>query len=142
MRWSRQPPIPFITENRRRRPRPRRRRERDKTCPDAGRPPGKPYGKPLVVEGQGKCLICRQAGHWAKECPNRDKSPKMACHKCHQLGHWVALCPRDPRASIKVKRQAFPNDGSRGLKRPAPASLPVTDNHHGAGAKGTTGCGR
>ena len=38
-------------------------------------------------------------GHWAKECPNRDKSPRTVCHKCHQLGHWAALCPRDPRAS-------------------------------------------
>ena len=28
---------------------------------------------------------------------------------------------------IKVKRQAFPHDGSTGLKQPAPASLPVTD---------------
>ena len=77
----------------------------------------------LKDKAQGKCLICRQAGHsakecpnhdkspqmachkshqlghWAKECPNRDKSPKMACYKCHQLGHWVALCPRNPRAS-------------------------------------------
>ena len=47
----------------------------------------------------GKCLICRQAGQWAKECPNCDKSPKMACYKCHQLGHWAALCPWEPRAS-------------------------------------------
>ena len=53
----------------------------------------------LKDKPRGKCLICRQAGHWAKECPNRDKSPKMACYKCHQLGHWVALCPGDPRAS-------------------------------------------
>ena len=36
----------------------------------------------------------------------------------------------------KDKYQAYPHDGSRGLKRPAPASPPVTDNHHGAGAKG------
>ena len=35
----------------------------------------------------------------AKECPNLDKSPKMACYKCHQLRHWSALCPGDPRAS-------------------------------------------
>ena len=28
-------------------------KERDKACPDAGRPPGKPYGKPQVLEGQG-----------------------------------------------------------------------------------------
>ena len=41
--------------------------------------------------------------------------------------------------SLKVKCQAFPHDGSRGLKQPAPASLPVTDNHHGATAKGATG---
>ena len=42
---------------------------------------------------------CRQVGHWAKECPNRDKSPKTAGCKCCQLGHWVALCTGDPRAS-------------------------------------------
>ena len=53
----------------------------------------------LKDKALGKCLICRQAGHWAKECPNRDKSPRMACYKCHQLGHWVALCPGHPRAS-------------------------------------------
>ena len=41
---------------------------------------------------QGKCLICRWVGHWAKECPNHYKSSKMACYKCHQLGHWAALC--------------------------------------------------
>ena len=28
-------------------------KERDKACPDAGRHPGKPYGKPRVLEGQG-----------------------------------------------------------------------------------------
>ena len=42
--------------------------------------------------------------------------------------------PSGPK-SLKVKRRAYPHDGSRGLKRPAPASLLVTDNHHGAGAK-------
>ena len=53
----------------------------------------------LKDKARDKCLICRQVGHWAKECPNHDKSPRTACHKCHQLGHWAALCPRDPRAS-------------------------------------------
>ena len=28
-------------------------KERDKACPDTGRPPGKPYGKPRVLKGQG-----------------------------------------------------------------------------------------
>ena len=50
---------------------------------------GRPMVHPdsLKDKARGKCLICRQVGHWAKECPNSDKSPKMACHKCHQLGH-------------------------------------------------------
>ena len=62
---------------------------------------GSPMANPesLKDKTRGRCLICRQAGHWAKECPNHDKSSKMACYKCHQLGHWVALCPRDSRAS-------------------------------------------
>ena len=46
--------------------------------------------------------------------------------------------PSGPK-SLKVKHQAYPHDGSRGLKRPDPASPPVTDNHHGAGAKGAAG---
>ena len=44
--------------------------------------------------------------------------------------------------SLKVKCQAFPHDGSTGLKWPTLASPPVTDNHHGIGAKGAIGCGR
>ena len=62
---------------------------------------GSPMANPESLKDKegGKCLICRQEGHWVKECPNRDKSPKMACYKCHQLGHWEALCPRDQRAS-------------------------------------------
>ena len=71
-------------------------KERNKACPDAGCPPGKPYGKPRVLKGW--YLICRQAGHWAKDCPNHDKS-KMACYECSQLGHWAALWPWDPRVS-------------------------------------------
>ena len=57
MRWSRQPPIPFIIENRRgeggQGPG-KGEKERDKACPDAGCPPGKPYGKPQVLKGQGR----------------------------------------------------------------------------------------
>ena len=91
----------------------------------------------LKDKARGKCLICRQAGHWAKECPNLDKSPKMACYKCHQLGHWAAHCPQDPKASRSSAKPSLYS--STGLKRPTPASLPVTDNHHRAGAKGATG---
>ena len=62
---------------------------------------GSPMANPksLKDKARSKCLICRQAGHWAKEHQNHDKSPKTAGYKCHQLGHWAALCPGDPRAS-------------------------------------------
>ena len=52
----------------------------------------------LKNKARSKCLICRQVGHWTKDCPNHDKSPKTACYRCQLLGHWVALCPPDPKA--------------------------------------------
>ena len=55
------------------------------------------------------------------------------------IGTLGGTLPWGPK-SLKVKLQAFPRDGSRGLIRPTPASPPVTDNHHEAGAKGATGC--
>ena len=54
------------------------------------------------------------------------------------LGSTLPLGPK----SLKVKHQAFPHNGSTGLKWSTLASLPVTDNHQGAGAKGATGCGK
>ena len=46
---------------------------------------GSPMAHPesLKDKAQGKCIICRQARNRAKECPNHEKSPKMACYKCH-----------------------------------------------------------
>ena len=55
----------------------------------------------------GKCLICRQVRHLAKECSNCDKSSKMACYKYYQLGHWVALCSWDPRTSRSSAKPSF-----------------------------------
>ena len=50
------------------------------------------------------------------------------------VGTLGSTLPSGPK-SLKVKCQGFPHDGSTGLKWLAPASPPVTDNHHGAGAK-------
>ena len=49
---------------------------------------GSPMANPesLKDKARDRRLICRLAEHWAKECPNPDKSPRTACHKCHQLG--------------------------------------------------------
>ena len=53
------------------------------------------------------------------------------------LGNTLPLRPKN----LKVKCQTFPHDGSTEMKEHAPAS-PSADRHHGAGAKGATGCGR
>ena len=60
-------------------------KERYKACPDAGPLQGSHMANPesLKDKAQGKCLICRQMGQWAKESPNSGKSPKMTCYKCH-----------------------------------------------------------
>ena len=70
---------------------------------------GSPMKPPesLKDKAWGKFLICRQAGHWATECPNRDMSPKTACYKCHQLGLWMALCSWDPRALRSSAKPSF-----------------------------------
>ena len=54
-----------------------------------GNPKQTPIANPKSLKNKapGKCLVCTQAGQWAKECPNHGTSPKMACCKCHQLGH-------------------------------------------------------
>ena len=94
--------IYFITENKRGGQDPgKREKERDKACLMLATLRGSPMANPesLKDKAEGKCLICRQAGHWAKECPNHDTSPKTTCYKCLQLGHWPTFCPRDPKAS-------------------------------------------
>ena len=78
-----------------------REKRKETGMPRCWPPSREAHGKPRVLKGQGRRQMpdLRQAGHWAKECPNRDKASRMACHKCHQLGHWGALCHRGPRAS-------------------------------------------
>ena len=103
MRWSREPLIHFYNREQEREAKAQEREKRKETrhaqmlATLQGRPMANP--KYLKDKAQGKCLICRQVGHWVKECPNHGKSPKTACYKCHQFGHWVALCPWDPRGS-------------------------------------------
>ena len=57
------------------------------------------------------------------------------------VGTLGGTLPWGPK-SLKVKCQAFLQDGSTVLNWPATSTPSVTDNHHGAGAKGVTGCGR
>ena len=73
---------------------------------------GSPMANPesLKDKAWGKYLICRQVGHWAKDCPNHDKSPKMACYKCYQVEHWAALCPGDHLSSAKPSHTMVQQD--------------------------------
>ena len=43
------------------------------------------------------------------------------------LGGTLPSGPKD----LKGMCQAFPHNGSTGLKQPTPVSPPITDNHHG-----------
>ena len=52
----------------------------------------------LKDKARDKCLICRHERHWAKECPNHDKSPRTATNAINwDIGQDSG--PRDPRAS-------------------------------------------
>ena len=52
------------------------------------------------------------------------------------IGRHSAFRTQEPQG----QHQAFPHDGSTGLKQPAPGSPPVADSHRGARAKHATGC--
>ena len=84
-------------------------KERDKASQMLAALQGNPMANPesLNDKARARCLICGQAEHWAKECPNHDKSPETACYKCHQWRHWAALCPGDPRASESSAKTYF-----------------------------------
>ena len=144
MRRSRQSPIPFVTESREGSQCPgKEEKERNKPCSDVGRPPGTPYGKPRIFEGQamrqmpnlytGGTLGNRVSKPWHLSLIGLLQMPSIGT-----LGCTLPLGPKN----LKVKHQTYPHNGSTGRKRPASVSPPVTDNHQGAGAKGATGCGR
>ena len=118
-------------------------KERDKPCPDVGWPPGNPYGKPRVFEGPGMRQMPNlytggTLGHRVSKPWHISLNGLLQMPSIGTLGYTLPLGPK----SLKVKHKTYPCNGSTGLKRPASASPPVTDNHHGARAKGATGCGR
>ena len=71
MRWSRQPPIPFITEQEKEaKAQERERRKEARYAQMLAALQGSPMANPesLKDKARGKCLIYRQARHWTKEC--------------------------------------------------------------------------
>ena len=94
----------------------------------------------LKDKAPGKCLICRQVGFRPKSLQTMKSFLKwLATNTINwDIGQHSALGTLDPQGQVP----SLPSSGSTGLKWPIPASLPVADNHHGAGAKGATGWGR
>lgn len=46
------------------------------------------------------CYICKEKGHWATECPDRNKKrakrdkSQDTCYYCQEKGHWSPNCPK------------------------------------------------
>ena len=94
----------------------------------------------LKDKAQGKCLSVERQD-------NEPKSVQTMTSVLKQLATNVFSCDTEwhsatGQMSLKVKHQTFPHDGPTRMNQPDPASLPVTDNHQGARAKGAAGCGR
>ena len=80
------------------------------------------------------CRYCRKPGHWARECPNRSRSPSRSrsterlpdgCWNCGDRGHTLLNCPLS-RCSycllkghlmIRCPQKAEPQDKKRVKKR-------------------------
>ena len=74
LKWE----IPFITENGRGKPRARKgRKGKRQGMPRCWLPSRETLWHPESSKdkAQGKCLICRRAGHGAKERPKRQQDP-------------------------------------------------------------------
>ena len=71
MRWSRQPP----KQEREAKAQETEKRKKIRHAQMLATLQGSPMANPesLKDKAQSKCLFCRQAGHWAKECPYHDK---------------------------------------------------------------------
>ena len=71
MRWSRQPP----KQEREAKAQEMEKRKKIRHAQMLATLQGSPMANPesLKDKAQSKCLFCRQAGHWAKECPYPDK---------------------------------------------------------------------
>ena len=98
--------------------------------------------KSLKDKAQGKCLICRQAGQWAKKCPNHESLLKWLATNAisWDTGRHCALTTQELQGQVPRLPSRWFNKTL--AEAAAPASPPGTENHHGAGAKAATACGR
>ena len=103
-----------------------------------GRPMAHP--KSLNDKALGKCLICRQAGHWPKSALTiTSLLEQLATNAINwDIGLHSALRTQEPQGQAP----SLPSGWFNRLRWPTPAYPPVADNHHGTGPMGATGFGR
>ena len=103
---------------------------------------GSPMANPesLKDKAWGKCLILDRWDIGPKSVQTVTSLLKQLATNAinWDTGWHSALGTQEPQGQVTN----LPSWWSAGLKWPTPASPPVTDNHHGAGAKGATGYGR
>ena len=54
-------------------------------------------------QNKGACYICKDPGHYAPNCPNRQSTNQ--CFNCKQEGHWAKDCPQ--QGTIKNEDPCF-----------------------------------
>ena len=94
----------------------------------------------LKDKARDRCLICRQAGIRPKSVQTvRSLLERLATNAINwDTGRHSALGTQEPQGQVpSLPSQWFKRTEAARSSQPA-----VTDNHHGAGAKGATGCGR
>ena len=74
------------------------------------------------------CYQCQQPGHWARQCPQRQKPTKGNCYRCNS-GHWANECPQKQKP-VKGNCYRCNEEGHWANECPQaqqPQSLPITE---------------
>jgi len=72
------------------------------------------YSPSYRDKSQDTCYICKEKGHWATECPDRDKNKKCVrrdksqdtCYYCKEKGHWSPNCPKKQQEQEEGERNS------------------------------------
>ncbi len=67
------------------------------------------YSSSFRDKSQDTCYICKNKGHWATECPDRQKpsvkkdKSRDTCYHCKERGHWSSEYPKKQQEQEKEK---------------------------------------
>jgi hypothetical protein len=65
-----------------------------------------------VITGGDGCRICKEEGHFARECPNKPPGSDN-CFRCKQEGHFANDCPNEGTCSLCKLIQCHTNGRSQ-----------------------------